>query len=1582
MTDLTQPPPIPKSTKLVRRFQRLGQLFGMAAIAISIAVLLGWIFEIEWLKSLLPGVVTMKGNTALGLLLGGISLWLSGRDAPQGRRGKSFQRFNYSAIAAIVLLGVLTSIEYGFGVNLGIDELLFEDSPHAVDALAEGRMAPNTAINFIGIGLALFLARRRRDRWAQGLATGTFFIAFTALLGHVYHITLFYSVGSYTGMAIHTAIAFMLLSLGVWLNAPDRGWMQRVIGENAGGIMLRRLLPWAILIPSILGGLIIALYRNSEKMAFAIAVLSVLNAVVFAGIIWHVARILDAIDLRRVQGIKALAESQRQFSAIFHQTYQFIGLLTPEGIVLEANQTALDFGGIKAGEVIGKPFWEARWWTGSPETQEQLKQAIARAAAGEFLRYEVEVRGAGNTLTPIDFSLKPIADNTGEVILLIPEGRDITQRKQAETALEHLAADLDNRVRERTAELATVNQSLRREIHVRERAEALLLGQNRILEAIAQDVPLPEILHQLTLSIESHAEDAICAILQLDSTRTTLHYIAAPSLPAEFKAVTPNGVKIGPNAGSCGSAAYRGEPTIACDIATDPRWERYKDAALQCGLRACWSVPIMSSQNQAIGTVALYYRTPKSPSAADWELIQRSIHLAGIAIESKQDKQALKNSEERFRRFFNQAPFPAIVHAEDGENLYMNQTWTELTGYRPEQIPTVEEWTDRAYGNRKAVVREKIEKLYELDRRVDEGEFIIQTNRGTQRIWSFSSAPLGSLPDGRRLVISMANDVTQRKHAEQKITALAEELNDLYQNAPCGYHSLDKNGTFTRINDTELQWLGYQREEIVGKRKFTDVITSESQEIFYKNFQRFKQQGAVKGLGFEMVRKDGTTFPVQLSATAIKDAEGNYLSSRSIIVDITQRKKAQKALQKSEIKFRTALDNIPDVFVIYDAERRFQFVNAAGEKYSGQSAEELIGRRDEEIWPPEVTQSYLPTLKKAVETRSTQTVNATITLPGVQPFSIIAKYVPMLNEAGEIYQILAVTVDISESIAKQQELAKRAKQQAAIAQLGQIALSTRNLDSLFDEMTAIVAENLDVEYAKILQLLPEENLLLLRSGVGWDADEIGRATVDATENSQASYTLGVREPVIVEDLNAETRFTGPSLLLDRQIVSGISVVIPDRTRLFGVLGAHTREKHRFTPEDANFLQAVSNLLATAIERQNAEAERERLFAELDKERSLFEAVLQQMPAGVGIAAAPSGKPILANHQVGQILGHPSQFVSLYSEYAGFHLNGEPLAQEEWPLARALYHGEIVRGQEIQFLRQDGSYGIIQANAAPIRDRDDTIIAAVVIVLDISDRFQAEAQVRELNATLEQRVQERTAELEEVNEELKAFSYSVSHDLRAPLRAMQGFAQALLEDYGNCFDELGLQYAERIVNAAERMEGLIEDLLTYSRLSRADIELQRVDLELVLTEICSLLESEVQERQAQIQVKHPLPTLRGHRSILVQVLTNLVRNAMIFQPPGTTAQVQIWAENRDGWIRLWIADNGIGIAPEHQRRIFQVFERLHGVEIYAGTGIGLAIVRKGMERLGGRYGVDSQLGEGSRFWIELPEAGEKSAQSVE
>ena len=262
---------------------------------------------------------------------------------------------------------------------------------------------------------------------------------------------------------------------------------------------------------------------------------------------------------------------------------------------------------------------------------------------------------------------------------------------------------------------------------------------------------------------------------------------------------------------------------------------------------------------------------------------------------------------------------------------------------------------------------------------------------------------------------------------------------------------------------------------------------------------------------------------------------------------------------------------------------------------------------------------------------------------------------------------------------------------------------------------------------------------------------------------------------------------------------------------------------------------------------------------------------------------------------------------------------------------------------------------------------------LVAIEDVTERRLSEARIRDLNVGLEREVSERTSKLEGARSELEAFTYSVAHDLRAPLRAMSGLGQTLMEDYlGKSLDATAKSYLERIILASRKMDTLIDDLLAFSRLGRDELPLEPLEPEPILDQVLADLEPDVKERQATITIQKPLPAVISHSTTLRQVLANLLSNAIKFVPKGTPPRIVVRAESNGRKVRLWVEDNGIGIAEKHHERIFQVFERLNKTEEYPGTGIGLAIVKRAMERMKGSVGFDSRPGKGSRFWVELPQ----------
>jgi PAS domain S-box-containing protein len=283
------------------------------------------------------------------------------------------------------------------------------------------------------------------------------------------------------------------------------------------------------------------------------------------------------------------------------------------------------------------------------------------------------------------------------------------------------------------------------------------------------------------------------------------------------------------------------------------------------------------------------------------------------------------------------------------------------------------------------------------------------------------------------------------------------------------------------------------------------------------------------------------------------------------------------------------------------------------------------------------------------------------------------------------------------------------------------------------------------------------------------------------------------------------------------------------------------------------------------------------------------------------------------------------------------------------------------------VRKDGTHFWSSIVVTALHDDDGRITGFSKVTRDVTDRKKLMDELQAHASELEVQVAER----ERTNAELEAFSYSVSHDLRAPLRAIEGFATALTEDYGDRFDETATDYLNQIKRASTRMSRLVHDLLNYGRLTRIEMVRQPI----TVGPLFETVVAQSGESPAQVRFDGDMSLeVLAHEPTLQQVLYNLISNAFKFHRPGVPPEVVLSAHIAEpGKVRIAVADNGIGISPQHYDRIFNVFERLHGMEEFPGTGIGLAIVKRSIERMGGEVSVQSNLGEGSTFAIDLPQA---------
>ncbi len=388
----------------------------------------------------------------------------------------------------------------------------------------------------------------------------------------------------------------------------------------------------------------------------------------------------------------------------------------------------------------------------------------------------------------------------------------------------------------------------------------------------------------------------------------------------------------------------------------------------------------------------------------------------------KQAEQALRQSEERFRQAIDTAPFPIVLHAEDGEVLKINDVWTELTGYTHRDIPTMRDWAERAYGERADdILKTVIAKKYDLDSRWDEGEFIVATREGTRRIWQFSSAPLGELPDGRRAVISMAVDVTERKYSEARYRAV-------YDRVAVGLASSSFDGRLLDVNSRFCEMLGYTRAELLQKT-VSEVTHPEDRprtkleldKLFTGEISCFFQEK-------RYLRKDGSEFWSSTGVSVVKDGTGGPAYSLGVIRDITDRKVTEAALRESENRYRLLAENSNDLVCLHEPDGRYLYVSQSSQPLLGYHYTEMVGRDPYEFLHPEDRDRIQ---REARE----QAVAGFFSVPVTYRmrtksgayiwFETLTK--PILDECGRVARLQTTSRDITERIKAQELLVYEAR---------------------------------------------------------------------------------------------------------------------------------------------------------------------------------------------------------------------------------------------------------------------------------------------------------------------------------------------------------------------------------------------------------------------------------------------------------------------------------------------------------------------------------------------------------------------------
>ncbi|MDB6109438.1 MAG: hypothetical protein JWR69_1188 [Pedosphaera sp.] len=645
-----------------------------------------------------------------------------------------------------------------------------------------------------------------------------------------------------------------------------------------------------------------------------------------------------------------------------------------------------------------------------------------------------------------------------------------------------------------------------------------------------------------------------------------------------------------------------------------------------------------------------------------------------------------------------------------------------------------------------------------------------------------------------------------------------------------------------------------------------------------------------------------------------------------IVQSVVRRKRAEAALWATQELHRTVMESAADAIVMMDADSIIVSANAAAERIFGYAQGELLQQSLTLLMPERLRERHRAGFRRYLETGAKRIPWSRVELPGLHKNG---GEIPLEISFGEFmkegrHYFTGVMRDITERKRTEDALREREAQLRSVTDHVPVLIVQCDMEARFKFVNA--------PYAARFGVTPEQ--------------VVGRTICDLVgAAAYESFRRHVEAALRGERVEFEEKV--PYVDLGSRWMHG--VYVPER---------------KATGELAGFVAVIQDVTQR---KQAEEAVRET--------EARFRALAENIPQHAWMTN-PDGWIFWYNQRWFDYTGatfeqaqgwgwqqvhHPDHVERVTGGFKCALESGEPW-EDTFPL----------RGR-------DGQYRWFLSRAFPIHDEHGKVTRWFGSNTDITASREtqealllAQDELKQHAVNLERTVTERTAQLRESIAELESFSYSLSHDMRAPLRAIRGYVQIVLTDSGESIGSPGTGFLEKVMRAVERMDRLIQDVLAMTRISREEVELETVDVEKLIRDIIEE-RPEFQPARAGIELQSPLLPVRGHEACLTQCLTNLLGNAVKFVARDVRPRVRIWAEPRGDWVRLWIEDNGIGITEDAQRKLFQMFNRIHSGDEYEGTGIGLAIVRKAIERMGGKAGAESEPGKGSRFWLELPRA---------
>jgi PAS domain S-box-containing protein len=1523
----------------------LAWMLGLVVAILGALVLAGYGLGFAGGKSVFHALTLMTANTAMGLLLCGAALAILPRvkDVPAARFGLML------AATVVMVLGTLTLSENLFGWDFGIDRFLFANADGPAGNSHAGRMSPVAAFCFILTGASLLvsaqpLAMRLRRALMAALGLAVIVVSGMGLVGYVSDVVFDIHWLSYTGMPVHAAASFVLFGFGLLALGRSEGELAWSLDRlTTGGFVLG--------IGSLLAAAAVS-YLFTNRLEVSAAWVSHTQEVLreIGGVATGVASLGSKQRNYINTGDDRLLEQDEQIKIALHQKIEILRKLTSDN---PRQQPRIDQ---LAALITQRIDWGEQ--TIAARRQEGLSSAERLIAGGNGVALSENIRRVIKQMEDEEYSLldqrqakeRSISTTT---FLLLPLGAFLSvtllflglfflntgmaERAQAQENVAWLASfpednpspivelDLATGVIEYANPFAC---QLLPGLKGQKLAHPWLAGlqEGAVVLLKRPDKPLRR-------EIEAGGRFFTQAINYIPKTKRLRIYGAditerkqvEDNLKASFTeignlktaldehaivAITdPQGRITYVNDKFCAISKYSRAELLGQDHRVINSGHHPKafirDLWATIGRGNVWKGEI---KNKAKDGSFYWVDTTIVPFLNPDGKPRQYVAIRADITERKRTEEQLQTSFKEIGDLKAALDEHAIVAITDpqGRITYVNDKFCAISKYSRAELIGQDHRLINSGHHPKAFIRDLWATIGRGN--VWKGEIKNRAKDGSFYWVDTTIVPFLDQHGKPRQYVAIRADITERKRTEEHLQASFKEISDL--KAALDEHAIvaitDPQGRITYVNDKFCAISKYSRAELLGKDHRL-INSGHHPKAFIRDLWTTIGQGKVWKGEIKNKAKDGTFYWVDTTIVPFLNPDGKPRQYVAIRADITARKEAELA----SARLAAIVESSHDAIIGKDLNSIITSWNIGAERVFGYTAAEMVGTSITRLIPADRQNEEGHILRKIKLGESVEHFETLRQTKDGRLIHVSVTASPIKDATGQVVGVSKSARDITE--AKQMQQALRASEERL-----NFALRTSNTGAWELSMPGNIAHRTLIHdrifgYDTLLPLWTYERFL--EHVVPEDRAEVDRSFRQATaERSNWNLECRIR------------RADGA-------------------VRWIWAAGGHEQDAEGKPLRMSGIVQDITERKQVEEARRASEA----------RYRTLFD----YAPDGI-VISDPESVYIDANASLSRMLGFTRE------ELIGLHASDIVDQSEIQHIGLAL--GEIKANsdhhREWRFRRKDGS--VFPAEVIATMMPDGNLMG---MIRDITERKLAQEKIGQMNIELEQRVTQRTAQLEAANKELEAFSYSVSHDLRAPLRAVDGFSQAVLEDYGPQLPEACRQDLQTIRQSAQKMGELIDDLLAFSRLSRLPLSKSAVDTGKLVRNALQELSLQQQGRQIDIRIAE-LPPSQADPALLKQVWVNLLSNALKYTGKREAPRVEIGCAREKNHPVYFVRDNGTGFDMKYAHKLFGVFQRLHRAEDYEGTGVGLAIVQRVVHRHGGRVWAESAKDRGATFYFTL------------